>query len=577
MRRVVPVALILSLAFALRAWGANFGLPYLYQPDESIVVRTALQVGDGSLRPYSFVYPALYSYLLFPFYGVYYVLGFALGQFHTLDDFAITFIGDPTWFYLIARLIVAIFGTATVGVIYLIGRWNYDHLTGLLAALFLAVTPLHVVHSHYSVTDIPMTFTVALAMLGISRFHNTARTRDFLLAAVTCGVAGAMKYTGILVTLPLVLSAGIVTLSKRWPLGQLLKSEMVGAVAVVVAFSVAAPYTLIDFGAFYRELFVFQQGMNREAGQSFLDILSFYLQVVIGNDVISDSLGVISLAGFVFLLIRHKAVDLLLLSLPAFFLVAMATQGRHQPNWMLPTVPFFSLYAAVLISTLLGKISPIGWGMKLAASIVILALVYAPVRNSIFLDYEMSQKDTRTIAKEWIENNIDADSKVLIDSPGAGPQLRANRASLEKYFNDKAEDKLLSQAPAEVRQTFAKYERYSLEALNRYGGKTYYVDYVFHEWWKPQENAEDLAVYPVFGNFKRKLFSIEELRELGFDYVVVTGESRAYYMSEEGRQKWPTYYQFYKSLDQGIEQLQEFRPIPLHAPGPTIRIYMISK
>ncbi|MBU9889857.1 MAG: hypothetical protein KTQ49_08335, partial [Candidatus Omnitrophica bacterium] len=50
---------ILALAFAVRAFGVPFGLPYLYHADEPVVVNHALAYGTGDLHPRFFNIPPL--------------------------------------------------------------------------------------------------------------------------------------------------------------------------------------------------------------------------------------------------------------------------------------------------------------------------------------------------------------------------------------------------------------------------------------------------------------------------------------------------------------------------------------
>ncbi len=42
----VLIAILLA-AFVLRVWGASFGLPFVYHPDEGFEVNRALQLGTG--------------------------------------------------------------------------------------------------------------------------------------------------------------------------------------------------------------------------------------------------------------------------------------------------------------------------------------------------------------------------------------------------------------------------------------------------------------------------------------------------------------------------------------------------
>ncbi len=83
----ILLAGIVAGAFLLRIWGIEFGLPYLYHPDEPnnvLVAQTILKSGD--LRPTAYNYGSLFYYLnaaaYFPYYGV----GKLLGWFETLQD-----------------------------------------------------------------------------------------------------------------------------------------------------------------------------------------------------------------------------------------------------------------------------------------------------------------------------------------------------------------------------------------------------------------------------------------------------------------------------------------------------------
>src|SRR3989338_10956329 len=107
--------LILIAGFALRMWGIDFGLPFLYHADEPIIVNHALAYGSGDLNPHFFKIPPLVSYLLFVCYGIYYLIAHLSGFVANTDEFLSIFVSDPTSFYLVARIIFgAVCGTATV-------------------------------------------------------------------------------------------------------------------------------------------------------------------------------------------------------------------------------------------------------------------------------------------------------------------------------------------------------------------------------------------------------------------------------------------------------------------------------
>ena len=78
----ILLAVIVAGAFLLRIWGIEFGLPYLYHPDEPnnvLVAQTILKSGD--LRPTAYNYGSLFYYLNAAAYLPYYGVGKLLGWF----------------------------------------------------------------------------------------------------------------------------------------------------------------------------------------------------------------------------------------------------------------------------------------------------------------------------------------------------------------------------------------------------------------------------------------------------------------------------------------------------------------
>jgi len=82
-RSLLPFALLVLLAFALRVAGLHFGLPLAEaRPDEQTIAYQAMKFGRGDLNPHSFNYPSLFKYLTFVLFGADYAVGRLLGRFH---------------------------------------------------------------------------------------------------------------------------------------------------------------------------------------------------------------------------------------------------------------------------------------------------------------------------------------------------------------------------------------------------------------------------------------------------------------------------------------------------------------
>src|SRR5262249_29180766 len=146
---------ILVVGLALRIWSASSGLRDLYHRDEPRIVERAVRFHQGDLNPRFFNWPSLYMYLLAGVYGV--VFGGAA------DGVAGAFGRDPALFYLVSRLVTALFGAATLVVLCLTGRLAYGRTVGILAAGFLAVDLLHGSDSPPVTTDVALPLLLTLA------------------------------------------------------------------------------------------------------------------------------------------------------------------------------------------------------------------------------------------------------------------------------------------------------------------------------------------------------------------------------------------------------------------------------
>lgn len=155
--------LVVLAGFLLRVWGIGFGLPELYHQDEPIVVNHAMAYGAGDLNPHYFALPPFLSYLLFALYGALYFFGRAAGMWAGTMEMALSFLKDPTVFYLAGRFASGVVpGTASVILTYFLARRFCGEGASLYAAAVMALAFLNVVNSHYIYMDsFLVLFTVA--------------------------------------------------------------------------------------------------------------------------------------------------------------------------------------------------------------------------------------------------------------------------------------------------------------------------------------------------------------------------------------------------------------------------------
>lgn len=95
------------------------------------------------------------------------------------------------------RVLVAAFGVATVGLVYLLGRMLYTRNVGLLAAALLAVMPYHVVVTRQVLLDGPMVFFATLTLICVAKFALTERLVWMAAAGAAMGLTLLSKESSL--------------------------------------------------------------------------------------------------------------------------------------------------------------------------------------------------------------------------------------------------------------------------------------------------------------------------------------------------------------------------------------------
>src|SRR5690606_6092804 len=127
-------------ALCLRIPLIQQGLPLLVHEDEPIYLRHAMSFGYGDWNPGYFKKPSFFLY----FYSAFYHLVYLYTPFLTWGEFDRAFWQDPTLVVSVGRMITTLFAAGSVFLLYRIGARLFSTAVGLIAALLLAVDPVHV-------------------------------------------------------------------------------------------------------------------------------------------------------------------------------------------------------------------------------------------------------------------------------------------------------------------------------------------------------------------------------------------------------------------------------------------------
>ncbi|MBI4395393.1 MAG: glycosyltransferase family 39 protein [Candidatus Omnitrophica bacterium] len=413
------LGLILTIAFLLRVWGVGFGLPELYHADEPVIVNHALAYGTGDLNPHFFKIPPLISYLLFFVYGVVYLIGRGIGVFNELSDFGHFFIGDPTFFYLIGRILFGIFiGTLTVYFFYRLIAKHFSKRDAFLSSLLLAANFLHVRDSHYLYVDIPLLCLLVLSFIPILNILDRKSRNDYFLFGVLFGAAVAVKYNGIFVFIPFVTAH--FARSKFKLSGFLDRNFWMSVFVAVITFVFLNPFSVIDSRFFLAEILA--QG-KAEGPVGWMHHLAYSLLGGLGFLICG-----LAIFGVVTSFFDWNWKVGTLLSFLIVYYIVLALFSQPYDRYVLPVVPFLLFFAALGIRKISDKFKFNKRFFCMFVAIVLLpSLVKVYLCNQIFL-----ADDVRASSKKWIEENIPYGSKIALDSPFFMPRLKPTLAQLQK-------------------------------------------------------------------------------------------------------------------------------------------------
>ena len=435
------LTVILAVGFCLRLLGIDFGLPNTNcRPDEGVLVKKALAVAGGDLNPHFFHYPSFHIYTLAALFGACYAGGWLAGLFSTPQDFLLQYFLDPSSLYLAGRVFGALLGTASVYLVYLVGRQAGGVRAGLTSAAFLSVAFLHVRDSHYLTVDVPATFYILLAAVLLLRFLQTGGAGWLATSALFSGIAVSTKYNAAII---IAAFAGFLCAralahrrSGQQPGDRSGPSVSFRHAAVFAALTAAAaalgtPYALLDFNSFAADVMAerqhFASGHGLDLGRGWTYHAATTLPAALGWP-----LYVAALAGCVALLRAGGAPAMLVVA--AVFYYAVAGAGKTVFfRYMLPLVPFLCVAAACGMERLFAAVRmPALW-----RTAVLLLLAAPSLYASVWLGILLQRTDTRLLAAEWIETHVPAGSRIaLVGSDFGYPRLHPGREWLRQQHED---------------------------------------------------------------------------------------------------------------------------------------------
>ncbi|MCX8072495.1 MAG: glycosyltransferase family 39 protein [Candidatus Binatia bacterium] len=414
----VAYGLLVGLAAWLRLRGLAWGAPYVYHADEHYILNAALHmVREGTPNPGFFQYPSLLLYMQASLV--------ALLQPWLKVDLHI----DPTarglgpWdvppehfpFILAGRAVVAVAGIASVILLAWLWRRWFGSAAALLATGLLAVSPLHVEHSHYLTTDVPAMLWVLLALFWSA--YGRDQPRALATAAVAAGLAASTKYPAGMVWLVVLVSA--VSSQRPW------QAVVVSFVCFVTAFALTSPYVVLDPRRAWADLSIVRH--NYASGPWSPWNLWFYLSYL-WHTALGPAASVLALVGMI-VWWRSRSVGggacrVAGAALPWLYVVYLSTWSVRFERNLLPVLPFALLFLGLAVARLeLVVVS--GRRLRAVLALLFVAVAWLPLRHSEALVERFLLPDTRTLALQWIEEHVPSGAHIAREE--YTPQVSGSR------------------------------------------------------------------------------------------------------------------------------------------------------
>jgi len=462
---------LLLLALVLRLMGAKWGLPLVYHPDEPGYVATVLgMLQTGDFNPHRFDYPSLFLYLLLPFAIIVFTQGVIDGTFIKISDMTAAHMlttGTGTTMipelYLLGLMEMVVCGLITVYLIYRLGSELFGAKGGFWAALFLSILPIHIMASYWYRPDALVTLFVVASLYSATKVYVYGLWGAYITAGLLAGLAASSQYNGLIVITSLwiahFLRRGTLTDIRLW----------FGTAAMVVGFLIGTPFALLDVpnwlnGLAWQLRHYYVLGHAGAESYGMIAQARWYLGKMFTT---TGMMPLFALAGIAkSIRERHRTILIVIAFLVAYSILIIRPRV-HTMMALTPMLPFIALLAACGFLSL-EQILPQGnmRGIIIKSFALLLALSVWP--QTLFTLHMFTCPEVRTVAREWIQNNLPAGARIAAE--GYTPVLTDN-------FNVTYVNRLIDYPPEwYIENHFdylvassATYGRYYINADNYYG------------------------------------------------------------------------------------------------------------
>jgi len=534
-----PKKILIFVLFAgliLRLFSLNYGLPYIFGPDETRQVLDALSMGARkSLIPLDFTYPALHKYALLLCFGIYFLAGLFARVFYSVNDFIFKFLVDPGKIFLIARGLSVFFGLSVLIPAYLSGKVLNSRTCGVVACVFTAFMFTLSAHSQWATQDMMLCFFSASGFYFILKCNKAFSPRDLLLSACCIGLAAATKYQGAYLAVPFL--AMVMLNFRRFRKETGFFKYLFLSILVTGVLALAGNLSfLFEFKASFTRLLELRDeimGISslRPFSNSLLSVIFWFAKELIRQETL---LGAVLMSGIIYSVYKHGREDLLFLSYIIICFFSITGFGFRSLHILVFALPVICVFGARFLYQLTRYF--LRQKYKFSYPIIASFVIIAPcVNNALLFGIKRSNPDTRLEARAWIESNIPAGATIAEDWYEFSVPLESEFPVL--FRDDKLRSFYINFFDEGTRRRyrdFAKKKPFYELVQARYESKDpSWPDDM------PGEAVERAKNIPLVGRLYRwfNFRSIADLRSEGASYIIISSYSYNHFLLDDDAMK----------------------------------------
>lgn len=408
----VMLAAILLLALELRLFGIEWGLPaadhpsYSYHPDEAATLVWAEWLAKGEIISRQFVYGGTFYFSMLN-------ASITFGRMFSDSLGGINLLADSILF---GRLVLTVLALITIWLVYRVGALLHDRTTGVVAALFLAVSPAHIVWAQRLRVDEMAAFCTVLVVFFAARLLRDKKParRLYVYAGMAIGLALATRIPLVVFAVAPV-AAHVLRQRKQLDMSFwkcLFDRELlVLYVAAVGALVVLSFHSFLHFDKLLegmRVTMTFESSPFPDAVDRGPRLLQY------GFLLLPQALGVpifvFGLAGVAWACMRRRKEDMVVLLsvIPYFLLLSFASWVVVR--YTLPLVPLLALTAAWFVSEICVRYTRARVGSYVAMA---LAVMWTLASDLAYLRVAAGM-DIRDVAANWIVEHTDPQARIAV-------------------------------------------------------------------------------------------------------------------------------------------------------------------